>query len=145
MVDNDGKNRYPEDENWLTDGYGDYVRHYLRAMAAAPELAPSDEEHILSSTSVIQQADYKNSINKFLVPYVKNVPLSKVTLYYRTYDDTGKEVIYLLHQPSKVLMNEEEVTEVKDVSLQGYTWQPKGAGGFLTIYRKNAKHIIVVQ
>ena len=53
MVDNDGKNRYPNDENWLTDGYGDYVRHFLRAMAAMPELAPSDEEHILSSTSVI--------------------------------------------------------------------------------------------
>ncbi|MFH0756976.1 MAG: hypothetical protein V2B15_06800 [Bacteroidota bacterium] len=33
MVDKDGKNCYPRDENWLTDGYGDYVRHYLRSMA----------------------------------------------------------------------------------------------------------------
>jgi hypothetical protein len=41
MVDVDGKNRYMQDENWLTDGYGDYVRHYLRSMAAMPELAPA--------------------------------------------------------------------------------------------------------
>jgi hypothetical protein len=27
MVDFDGKNRFPGDEPWLTDGYGDYVRH----------------------------------------------------------------------------------------------------------------------
>ncbi len=54
MVDTDGKNRYPRDDNWLTDGYGDYVRHYLRAMASAPELAPEDQNHLLRTTSVIQ-------------------------------------------------------------------------------------------
>lgn len=41
MVDDDGKNCYPRDQIWLTDGYGDYVRHYLRAMAFWPELAPA--------------------------------------------------------------------------------------------------------
>ena len=44
MVAEDGRNRYPYDMVWLTDGYGDYVRHYLRAMAAAPELAPTISE-----------------------------------------------------------------------------------------------------
>ncbi|HXI43179.1 MAG TPA: hypothetical protein VNH83_24570 [Bryobacteraceae bacterium] len=58
MVDTDGKNRYPRDENWLTDGYGDYVRHYLRAMASFPELAPDDQNHLLRTTSVIQNIEY---------------------------------------------------------------------------------------
>jgi len=58
MVDTDGKNRYPRDDNWLTDGYGDYVRHYLRAMAAFPELAPEDQNHLLRTTSVIQRIEY---------------------------------------------------------------------------------------
>ncbi len=58
MVDTDGKNRYPRDENWLTDGYGDYVRHYLRAMASFPELAPEDQNHLLRTTSVIQNIEY---------------------------------------------------------------------------------------
>ena len=57
-VDTDGKNRYIRDYNWLTDGYGDYVRHYLRAMASAPELAPEDQNHLLRTSSVLQTIEY---------------------------------------------------------------------------------------
>lgn len=60
-VNEDGKNRYPHDDIWLTDGYGDYVRHYLRAMAALPELAPEDQNHLLRSSSVIQRIQYGDS------------------------------------------------------------------------------------
>jgi hypothetical protein len=59
MVDGDGKNRYYHDDIWLTDGYGDYVRHYLRAMAAAAELAPNDQNHLLRTTSVIRSIEYE--------------------------------------------------------------------------------------
>jgi hypothetical protein len=68
MVGIDGKNRYPRDDIWLTDGYGDYVRHYLRAMAAQPELAPDDQNHLLRTSSVIQSISYgsdKISYTKF--------------------------------------------------------------------------------
>ena len=58
MVDTDGKNRYYHDDVWLTDGYGDYVRHYLRAMAAAPELAPADQNHLLRTSSVVRTIGY---------------------------------------------------------------------------------------
>jgi hypothetical protein len=58
MVDADGKNRYPNDDIWLTDGYGDYVRHYLRAMASSPELAPNDQNHLLRSSSEVQHIQY---------------------------------------------------------------------------------------
>lgn len=57
-VDDDGKNRYIRDDIWLTDGYGDYVRHFLRAMASAPALAPADQNHLLRSSSVIQSIEY---------------------------------------------------------------------------------------
>jgi hypothetical protein len=58
MVDTDGKNRYYRDDIWLTDGYGDYVRHYLRAMAAAPELAPPDQNHLLRTSSLLRSIEY---------------------------------------------------------------------------------------
>jgi len=58
MVDEGGRNRYPENDIWLTDGYGDYVRHYLRSMAAAPELAPDDQNHLLRSSSTIKHISY---------------------------------------------------------------------------------------
>lgn len=58
MVDGDGRNQYPYDGIWLTDGYGDYVRHFLRAMASAPELAPDGQNHLLRTTSVVQSIQY---------------------------------------------------------------------------------------
>jgi len=72
MVDVDGKNRYPRDDNWLTDGYGDYVRHYLRAMASFPELAPDDQNHLLRTTSVIQTISYADDA----ITYTKFDPTS---------------------------------------------------------------------
>jgi hypothetical protein len=57
-VDADGKNRYIRDDIWLTDGYGDYVRHYLRAMASVPELAPDRQNHLLRTSSVLQSIQY---------------------------------------------------------------------------------------
>ena len=58
-IDDDGKNRYIRDDIWLTDGYADYIRHYLRAMASAPELAPDDQNHLLRTSSVIQDITYR--------------------------------------------------------------------------------------
>jgi hypothetical protein len=72
MVDNDGKNRYPRDDNWLTDGYGDYIRHYLRAMASFPELAPDDQNHLLRTTSVIRDISYSDDA----ITYTKFDPVS---------------------------------------------------------------------
>jgi hypothetical protein len=59
-VNDDGRNRYPNDDIWLTDGYGDYVRHDLRAMASLPELAPEDQNHLLRTSSVIQKIEYSS-------------------------------------------------------------------------------------
>ena len=44
--------------HWLTDGYGDYVRHYLRAMASLPSLAPENQNHLLRTSSVIRGITY---------------------------------------------------------------------------------------
>jgi hypothetical protein len=57
-VNFDGMTQYPRDDIWLTDGYGDFVRHYLRAMASDPELAPNSENHLLRTTSVIRSITY---------------------------------------------------------------------------------------
>ncbi|MEO5999574.1 MAG: hypothetical protein ABIN89_22455 [Chitinophagaceae bacterium] len=145
MVDVDGKNRYPQDENWLTDGYGDYVRHYLRAMAALPELAITDEDHILSSTSVIQQADYKNHQNKFLVPDVAEVPMSKVILHYRANDRSGEEQVFLQQKPSKIMMRNQVLNENTGLGLQGYHWFPLSKGGLLKVHRTSGSDITILE
>lgn len=141
MVDSDGKNKYYHDENWLTDGYGDYVRHYLRAMAAAPELAPFDENHLLSSSSIIQLIGYHNNVSVYMIPGVRNADNSKVMVYYRAYGNDGTEMLRLTQKPSVVLLNGKPLSESKN-----YQWQPvKEGGGILTINRQNGNEIVITR
>jgi hypothetical protein len=142
MVDFDGKNCFPQDEPWLTDGYGDYVRHYLRAMATDPQLT-ADEDHILSSTSVIQQSDYKGNIKRFFVPNFYNTDTIKVTMQYRTYDESGIEIVRMKNKPSQILLNNKPMVE-NDPS-EGYRWKPLLKGGVLTIRRNKGKNVIIME
>lgn len=143
MVDFDGKNRFPQDEPWLTDGYGDYIRHYLRAMDAFPTLTPPDEDHIISSTSVIQQADYKQHLKKFINLNFENADSSKVILFYRAFDAKGLEKIKLRVKPSEILLDNKPMPE--NNSAQGFTWKPMTGGGLLYIRRENGRSIILLK
>jgi hypothetical protein len=143
MVDFDGKNQFPQDEPWLTDGYGDYVRHYLRAMDAVPGLTPDNGSHIISSTSVVQQADYEGWLKKYIYLNFEKVDSSKVKLFYRTFDNDGIEKIRLQKKPSSILLENIPLTENKD--SEGYQWQPMKVGGLLSIRRKNGKKVIILK
>jgi hypothetical protein len=143
MVDFDGKNRYPGDEPWLTDGYGDYVRHFLRAMDAIPSLTPPDEDHIISTTSVIQQADYEGHLKKFYGLNFENVDSSKVKLFYRTFDTKGTERIKLRKKPVEVLLEYKTLTE--NSTGQGYEWKPMPGGGLLVIRREAGQKVIIMK
>lgn len=141
MVDVDGKNRYMQDENWLTDGYGDYVRHYLRAMAAMPELAPANEDHLLSSTSVVQHVFYKGQMGKYYFPPLKDT--LNAQLHYAVFDEKGTEVLRLLQKPSGVLFDNKRANETD--SPEGYEWNQLGTGGVLTIRRTKTKMVTILQ
>ena len=143
MVDFDGRNRYPGDEPWLTDGYGDYVRHFLRAMDAIPSLAPPDGNHILSSTSVVQEADYEGNLKKFYGLGFENIDSTKVKLFYRTFDQAGNERIKLKKKPSSVLIENKPMVECR--IGEGYEWTPMSSGGLLVIRRENGKRIILLK
>lgn len=143
MVGMDGRNCYPGDEPWLTDGYGDYVRHFLRAMAASPTLTSPDEDHIISTTSVIQQADYKGKLKKFYGLNFETSDTNKVVLYYRTFDQDGSERIRLRQKPSSVLLDSNPMKESK--SGQGYEWIQMKTGGLLTIRRDNGKKVLLIK
>ena len=128
MVDDDGKNCYPSDEIWMTDGYGDYVRHYLRAMAWWPELAPSDQNHLLSSTSVIQLMEYPATLNKFPGSEITESQVKKTIINYRTYDNKSTEVIRLKSKPGSVLLNQKPLQENAREAEEGWSWKSLGTG-----------------
>jgi hypothetical protein len=143
MVDFDGKNRFPGDEPWLTDGYGDYIRHYLRAMDADPNLAPPGEDHILSSSSIIQEADYAGHLKKFYALGFEHVDSNKVKLFYRSYDSSGTERIKLTHKPGAVLLEGHAISETK--TGEGYEWIPMHSGGLLIVRRFHGRKVILLK
>ena len=145
MVDNDGKNCYPRDEVWLTDGYGDYVRHFLRSMAVYPELAPSNTNHILKSTSVIIQADYPPDFHKKLAPDFPKDETASTVLFYKTYDRASKEILRMVEKPSGVLVNHNEIKEQKKIKDECWIWEPLEKGGILTINHLNGNHIRILK
>jgi hypothetical protein len=118
------------------------VAHYLRAMAADPELAPSTKNHILSSTSVIQQADYHGRNNKMLWNENDQEVTRKPLIHYRTFDEEGTEVIRMVKKPSGVLLDEKPMTE--NGNGEGYTWHSLGTGGILNIDRLNGNRVQIL-
>jgi hypothetical protein len=141
MVDVDGKNRYMEDENWLTDGYGDFVRHYLRSMAAMPELAPATKDHLLSTTSVIQHIFYLGQLGKYYFAMAKDT--QNIRLHYIVYDEAGTEQLRLLKKPSGVLFDEKKAVE--NNNEEGYEWKALSKGGILTVRRQKAKNVVILK
>ncbi len=143
MVDNDGKNNYPRDEVWLTDGYGDYVRHFLRAMAADPDLAPDNANHILSSTSVISIAGYFPDLNKRLSKDVTDKEAGEVEIFYRTYDRASTELIRMIRKPGKIAVDNHFIPERRDLNGEGWTWEPLDKGGIIRIKHEHGNAVKV--
>src|SRR5579863_10305626 len=118
MVDDDGKNWYPNFEVyeiWWTDGYADYVRHYLRAMAADPELAPPGQNHLLRTSSVCKQIEYQ--------PH---------RVVYETFDDSGTEVLRLAAKPKQLR------------GVDTSNWQPLAKGGVLRLTRRGSLKVEII-
>lgn len=103
MVSEEGMNRYPQDDIWFTDGYGDYVRHYLRAMEACPELCPA-APHILGSAAGL-----------------KNVIIDESAVVY-TPSAASTETVRLPHKPSAVVFG--WAPESRDAQ-EGTDWEWK--------------------
>jgi len=124
MVDIEGKNFYPTNAIWLTDGYGDYVRHYLRAMAAAPQLAPDNADHLLRTSSIINKISYQ---------------LSKII--YSTFGNSSDEILRLTSKPKKILVNGNKLQEITDSVSEGWLWQSLPKGGVLKIKHVSGNQI----
>lgn len=120
-VAGDGRNRYIRDDIWLTDGYGDYVRHYLRAMAACPELAPDNKNRLLGSSSVVTHIHY-----------------SPKQIDIKTFDSKTSLTLRTLTKPQQILVGTKNITEQKALNSEGWNWKPLEKGGILTITVESA-------
>ncbi len=101
---------------WFSDGYGDYMRHFLRGMASVPDWAPANEDHLLGSTSVIRSIRYDDSEIRYL-----------------TFDRRSVEVLRLRRKPATVLAGAVSLPLVSDLKSgrEGYSVERAVRGGFV--------------
>jgi hypothetical protein len=120
-VANDGRNKYIRDDIWFTDGYGDYVRHYLRAMAAIPELAPSGKNRLLGTTSLVTSISYNSN-----------------AISYSTYG-SATDILRLKSKPKGIACDGIMLKEKNDNTADGYNWKQMRSGGELVIQHMGKK------
>jgi hypothetical protein len=112
--------------SWFSDGYSDYIRHFLDAMAAVPEWAPRDENHCLRSSSVIQTIDYQ-----------------KKHITYSTFDPSSVETFKLTKKPSTVMAGTTIIKETSATTSEGWSWKKCGKGGVLTVRHLRDRSILI--
>ncbi len=93
---------------WFTDGYFDFVPHFIDAMAAIPELAPDDSDHLLKSSTVIKEITY--------LPY---------QISYATFDQAGRQLLKLTFEPQHVSSGGRNLTKnPTDNKQEGWSFNP---------------------
>jgi hypothetical protein len=109
---------------WFTDGYGDYIRHFMTGLAAVPEWVPFNQTHLLRSTSV-----------------VKNISYGISNVSYTTYDPTAVEVLHLNFNPVTVMADSIILPRRSDLNQPGWTLDV--ATKTLRIYHVIGTHISI--
>ncbi|MCO5280841.1 MAG: T9SS type A sorting domain-containing protein [Chitinophagales bacterium] len=129
LVDFDGKVRFSPRNNsiWYTDGYGDFVRHYIRAMGWYPAIAFDSANHLIRSSSVVQ-----------------NIAYGSDKIVYKTYDTDAQETFRLTQKPIQVKANGVLLNEVNTPTANAWWWQASALGGVLKINHTSAQNVAVV-
>ena len=113
-----------EDEFWFSDGYADYIRHFLAGMASVPEWSPPGENHLLRCSSVVEKVSY-----------------APRELSYTTFDGDATEVLRLAFPPARVTANGAPLRPRTDLNEPGWMFDVKT--GVLQVRHAKARDIVV--
>jgi hypothetical protein len=102
-------------EVWFSDGYVDYIRHFMEGLAAIPEWVPVGN-HLLKSTSIVQKIKYETN---------------KVT--FTTYDNESEVVLRLSSKPKSITVSGKALKQLNHLDGDCYVWNALDKGGFVKI------------
>ncbi|MBN1998517.1 hypothetical protein JW935_13245 [candidate division KSB1 bacterium] len=111
---------------WWSDGYGDYIRHFMEGLGAVPEWAPQDENHLLKSTSVVQSIKY-----------------SRRGISYQTYDSNSVETLRLIQKPKLVRFEEQIIPSSDLLEENKWTWEKLENGGVFRVWHSGGKKVMI--
>ena len=103
---------------WFSDGYSDYLRHFNWVMGAIPEFAPVGEDHLLRSSSVVQ-----------------NVVYADRSIQYRTFDPAAVEVLRLHFKPARITAGKTILPRRENLQEDGFTVKPLAGSDFVVRVR----------
>ena len=112
---------------WFSDGYGDYIRHFLIAMAAVPEWVPKRSDHVLRSSSLVTKVAYKTK-----------------ELRYQTFDPQATEVLRLSFSPGSVTAGSQKLTLQTSLDTDGFTVAPLGEDFVVRVRHSSSGDVRVV-
>jgi hypothetical protein len=116
-----------EEGFWFSDGYGDYIRHFLVAMGAEPDWAPTGEVHIVRSTSVVTRVEYRRH-----------------EVAWKTFDGDAVETLRLPGLPSAVTAGGAPLSCDEALAGEGFAVQALPSGGVVVRVRHHARGEVVV-
>jgi hypothetical protein len=112
---------------WFSDGYGDYIRHFIVAMSAVPEWAPRGENHLLRASSPVTDVQYAPR---------------RVT--YETFDADATETLRLVSRPASIEVAGQGLRERAELDSEGYVTRRLGGGGVVVRVRHRARGPVVI-
>ncbi|MFL6354630.1 MAG: hypothetical protein ACJ74Z_22645 [Bryobacteraceae bacterium] len=93
---------------WFTDQFADGPRRLMDAFWAVPEWAPSDESHLLGSSSPVTKIVY-----------------GRGSITYSTFDPASSDVLRLNFDPDSVWSGGRHLALLNDLNAEGYTFDRK--------------------
>lgn len=113
---------------WFSDGYGDYIKHFIDGMAVVPEWAPAGENHLLGSASIVQ-----------------NISYDEKKIVYRTYLPASTEVLRLASLPKQIAVDGKAIKRVDNLTTEeGWKWEKLSDGGILRIKHLNGRNVKII-
>ncbi|TAH24121.1 MAG: hypothetical protein EAZ07_10100 [Cytophagales bacterium] len=112
--------------SWWSDGYGDFIKHYFDGMAAIPEWAPIDENHLINSTSTI-----------------KNIQYTSQSIKYETFDNESNAVLRLKLKPKSIQIGGKQIPILNQTKSgdEGYIIQKANNNWIINIFQKKSSKV----
>ena len=106
---------------WFTDSYFDYMSHILDGMAALPEMAPADADHVIGTDSTIRKIIYQPG-----------------RIEYTAFEARGNETLRLTFKPASI------TADGGELPAKAWTFGDcHGVPGVLRIHRDAATNIVI--
>ena len=90
---------------WWTDGYGDYIKHFLEGLGAVPQWAPPTQSHLLRSTSIVRSIQY-----------------SATEIDYTVADTASQETFRLAFTPESISVDGTLLPNLPSLTQEGWTY-----------------------